>query len=141
MDCLNPAAKGHNEPGLLGNDQRRSSRGRKLTNALLALLSILFVVLLGVVIWLGVEVHKCRNDIDSLRRTTLGGSTQSAAANTASLGSTGSTAASASVPLYLSKNATSATGYAYSGSLYRCDSLFGRSLQYCEARALRLWKF
>ena len=125
MDCLNPAAKGHNEPGLLGHENRRSSRGRKLTNALLALLTILFLVLLGVVIWLGVEVHKCRHDIDNLRRTTLGGSTQSASASTASLGSTGNTAYSSSVPLYLSKNATSATGYAYSGSLYRCVSLFG----------------
>jgi len=114
MDCMNPAAKGSNEPGLLGHSETRSTRKSKITKALLALLSLLFIVLLGVVIWLGVEVHRIRSDINDLKRSSfsLGGSAQSAL-----VASVGSTAASSA--MYLSKNSTSANGYAYSGSLYR----------------------
>lgn len=118
MDCLNPAPKGDREPALLKHNKPRGTS--KLTKALLFLLSILFIVLLAVVIWLGVEVHKCRSDIDDLKRGFSGVSTQSSSANTASLGSGGSTGSTTEyAALYLSQNSTSASGYVYSGSLYR----------------------
>jgi hypothetical protein len=118
MDCLNPAAKNDLEPGLLGHHDTRRSRSSKATKALLVLLTILFIALLGVVVWLGVEVHKCRSDIDDLKRSSVVGSAESAYTFT-STGSAASTAAYANAALYLSKNSTSASGYVYSGSLYR----------------------
>ena len=117
MDCLHgPDYKG-TEPGLLDN-KPRGRRTDRLTKALLALLALLFIVLLAVVIWLGVEVHRARRDIDDLRSALQPVSSQSlsSASGTAS---SSTKLASAYPAIYLSKNSSASSGYTYGGSIYR----------------------
>ena len=117
MDCLHgPNYKG-TEPSLLEN-KSQGRRGNRLVKALLALLTLLFIVLLAIVIWLGVEVHRARRDIDDLRSALQPVSSQSL--SSASGASTSTTSSAAAYPaIYLSKNSTASTGYTYGGSIYR----------------------
>lgn len=117
MDCLHgPNYKG-TEPGLLDN-KPRGRRSDRLVKALLALLTLLFIVLLAVVIWLGVEVHRARHDIDDLRSALQPVSSQSLSSASGSSSSSG-TSAAAYPSIYLSKNSTASSGYTYGGSIYR----------------------
>lgn len=120
MDCLHgPNYKG-TEPGLLDN-KPKGNRTSRLLKICLGLLFALFLILLAVVIWLGTEYHRCRQDIDDLKAVFQHVNGQSLS----SVSSPGSGSSSASTLLfpavYLSKNATASAGYTYAGSLFRCE--------------------
>ena len=119
MDCLHgPDYKG-TEPRLLDNNPRGGRRGSRLVKALLGILTLLFLILLAVVIWLGVEYHKCRKDIDDLKLSFQSMSDQSYSTVSVPSSSNSSSITPKYPAVYLSKNATTSPGYAYAGQLFR----------------------
>lgn len=125
MDCLNVQGSKINEPALLGNPSKPRSetrRSQRLRDLALFLLFLLWLVVLALVIWVAVENHRNRRDLDTLTRA-VSGTTQSGSA-VVTTASTGDNATLASVSavypaVYLSQNASAQPGYAYAGSLYR----------------------
>lgn len=114
------------EPTLLGSSPppMAPKRDRRCLKTSVVVLSILYVALLALFIWVAVETRDNKHDIQKLRDSLIGG-TKSTYVNTASAGSSGNatlTAVSTAYPaVFLSQNATTQSGYGFAGSLYRSD--------------------
>ena len=136
MNCLNPGEK---DPSLLANghssspvdgvglatsyttDRHIKSLRKQVRLALagLAGLLALSLALLGLVIWLAVEMHDNRAAINALAASGVSGSSSSLAAQLSGDPSDEALLSASFPAAYLSLSPNTSDGYSYSGSLFR----------------------